>query len=334
MTWHVVSVDAPPRTIGGVAAWSADAAAALAGAGQPVVLYGRRDGATSEWDAARPHPVVRMRGRSWLRRQAAWAALAVGPRLRRGDRLLCATWTVATALQPVAHALGIPCLVGAHGSELTMLRSAPAPLRRMGPHVRWVPVSHFLAGELCRLGGSGWRRHVIPMPLELGPQPSPGRREGLICVARDTPLKGIDRAQHLARLLGEPLRLIGASRPQDGADREAGGLLRRDRARAALGTARAAVLLPRTTVDGFGAEGLGLCLLEAAAAGTPTIGCRTGGVPEAIGPGMLLGDPDEPDAGAVRAWLATPGQGERARAWVESHHGPAAFLATLAEAEA
>jgi glycosyltransferase involved in cell wall biosynthesis len=53
-------------------------------------------------------------------------------------------------------------------------------------------------------------------------------------------------------------------------------------------------LLPRTYPDGTGAEGLGLVLLEARAMSVEVVGCRCGGVPEAIGPsGLLLDDPDD-----------------------------------------
>jgi glycosyltransferase involved in cell wall biosynthesis len=334
MTWHVVGVDLPPHTVGGVAAWTADAAAALAADGHAVILYGRHDGDSRVWDAARPHAVVRMRGRAWMRRQALWASLAVGPRLRRGDHLLCATWPVSTALRPLAAALGVPLLVGAHGSELTTWAAAPAALLGLGPHARWLPVSGFLSGELDRLGGAGWRRVTAPMPLDLGPAPASRPRSGLVCLARDTPLKGLDRAISLARALGEPLRLVGAHGPCEAAvpGLHALGPLPRRAARAALADARAAVLLPRTRADGLGAEGLGLALLEAAAAGTPAIGCHTGGVPEAVGPGLLLDDPDDPDISRVHAWLARPGRGAEARAWVTAHHGPAAFRDALREA--
>ena len=60
-------------------------------------------------------------------------------------------------------------------------------------------------------------------------------------------------------------------------------------------SARAVLLLPEVDTDGMGAEGLGLCLLEAANVGTPAIGCRVGGVPEAVGPGLLI-DPEKLDS--------------------------------------
>ncbi len=93
--------------------------------------------------------------------------------------------------------------------------------------------------------------------------------------------------------------------------------------------ARALLLLPRTTAEGRGAEGLGLVALEAAARGTPTVGCYTGGVPEAVGPGVLLADPDCPDLVPVQALLADPDAGAAVRAWVATRHGPSAFVRRL-----
>ena len=97
----------------------------------------------------------------------------------------------------------------------------------------------------------------------------------------------------------------------------------------AIADAAAMVLLPRVDQDGSGAEGLGLCLLEAAARGIPTIGCRTGGVEEAIGPGLLLDDPENPNLPRVEAFLSDPEHGPRARSWLQDTHGPARTVETL-----
>ena len=50
----------------------------------------------------------------------------------------------------------------------------------------------------------------------------------------------------------------------------------------------AVLLLSQYDKDGFYGEGLGLSLLEAAAQGIMGIGSQTGGIPEAIGPGILI----------------------------------------------
>ena len=56
--------------------------------------------------------------------------------------------------------------------------------------------------------------------------------------------------------------------------------------------ARSPSALPRPDADGSGAEGFGLSLVEAASLGVVPVGCRTGGVPEAVGAGIVLEDPD------------------------------------------
>jgi glycosyltransferase involved in cell wall biosynthesis len=324
----LVSVDLPPGFIGGIAAWVDDAATALSEAGEDVTVLSKNTGDTSAFDATRPYRVIRMRGRSWGRHQDLWAALQVGPRLGPGDRLVCATWTIANLLAPLARARGVQVAVAVHGSEVTQLIDAPAALRRLGPDVLWLPVSHFLAGELDRLGGETWNRQVLPMPLGLDAAVSGLPRAGLICVARRTPLKGLTRAARLAAALGLELTVVGdGPEPVPGA--RLVGRLPRAEARDRLARAQAAVLLPRADSRGLGAEGLGLVLLEAAAAGTPVIGCRTGGVAEAVGPGLVLDDPEAPNISRVRELLDDPGAGAAARQWVCAHHGPDRFVAAL-----
>jgi phosphatidylinositol alpha-1,6-mannosyltransferase len=162
------------------------------------------------------------------------------------------------------------------------------------------------------------------------------QRRGLVCVARLTSLKGVERAIRLARRLGERLVVVGDGPARAALEREAigadvvfRGMLPRPDALAALSEARAAVLLPRPEPSGRGAEGLGLVLLEAAARGVPAIGSATGGVPEAVGPGLVLEDADQPGLDAVLALLSDRQAGARARDWVRRAHGPAAFLAAL-----
>jgi len=77
---------------------------------------------------------------------------------------------------------------------------------------------------------------------------------------------------------------------------------------------------------------LGLTLLESAAQGTPCIGCTTGGIPEAVGPGLLLPDPDKPDVQAIEALLNDPTAGWAAREWVAAHHGPQLAVQSLKDA--
>jgi glycosyltransferase involved in cell wall biosynthesis len=85
---------------------------------------------------------------------------------------------------------------------------------------------------------------------------------------------------------------------------------------AALRDADLVVLVPR------GPEGLGLTLIEGAAQGVAAVGCRVGGVPEAVGRGLVLDDPDDTEASvaAIRSWWR-PDRGEAAWEWCRATHG-------------
>lgn len=340
MSWLLVTLDFPPASLGGIASWASDLALALHAAGEQVTVMARA--ARGADDRALPYPVIRVPGRSWARWGGVWTALAgAGRVLSGGDelRVLFATWPLATLLGPMARRAGARVGIACHGSDLTRLAAPTAALKRaLGSADVLLPVSEFLSSELARLGACTPVR-VLPMPLPVDVPPAP-RAPSLLCVARLTPNKGVDRAVRLAARLGLPIDVVG-----DGPERE--DLVKRldhhglrwrgalSRAEIARIPAAAAVLLPRRSTDGLGAEGLGLVLLEAAARGLPAIGCHTGGVPEAVGPGLVLIDPDDPgqaDLAAARALLADPSAGERARAWARIHHGPEACLRVLNEA--
>lgn len=335
MSWLLLTQDFPPTFTGGIANWADDLATALSEAGERVVVLARATGDTRLHDQSCPYKVVRMHGRSWGRFQGLWAGLHAVGRVSRATRIVAATWPLATGILPLVRATGAWLGVACHGSDLTRLRECPEGLQKVAERAdAFLPVSRFLAGELDRLGVSeAVPRQVLPMPLQIPVDPVIGRRSGLVMLARLTPLKGLDRSVSLAQGLGMKLTVIGDG-PARAAVSGSGSLtmmgrLPREDAMRHLARARGCVLLPRTDRDGTGAEGLGLCLLEAAARGTPVIGCRTGGVPEAVGPGLLLDDPDRPALKRVRTFLLDPRSGEQARAWVKATHGPEAAVAAL-----
>ncbi len=183
---------------------------------------------------------------------------------------------------------------------------------------------------------------AIPSPVPLA-RPGP-RGTGLIAVARLNRLKGIDRCIRLAAAGRWPLTVIGDGPERaslealaaeiPGADVTFTGRLSRARTLDALTGQAASLLLPRVDTDGTGAEGLGLVLLEAMGRGVPAVGCRTGGVPEALGPGLLLEEPDDAigSAAALGAWLAGADRGAEAWRWVTTRHGPARAAAAIVEA--
>lgn len=333
--WLILSPELGPEQGGGIGSWTDLAARALLAAGDRVTVVAPRLRVPPQ--GRPPYPVRRARGRSWRRWGGHWLALAALPLLGSADALLCATWPAAAALCALPLSLP-PLLVAAHGSDLTALAAPPPALAALGPRVRWLPVSHFLARELARLGLGGPHPR-LPMPLAL-PDLAPGPRvPGLVCVARPTPHKGIDRAVRLAALLGRPLELIGAPAPPGaGPAVTATGWLPRAAVLARLARREAVVLLPRAGRNGLHQEGLGMAILEGAARHTPAIGCAVGGVAEAVGPGLLLepptaldraAAPDDALLDAVSAFLADPAAPAAARAHVARHHGPARFVAAL-----
>jgi glycosyltransferase involved in cell wall biosynthesis len=322
--WHLVTEDFPPGFTGGIASWAQDLAQALCEGGAAVRVVARHTGGTQSYDDAQPWTTHRARGRHWSRWRGRWAQLSLSRHIKANDRVIFSHWGLAQNSVGMMRRRDARYALTFHGSDLTQLSEAPAALHAVVAQAdALLPVSQFLADELTRLGlinTSDPRVRVLPMPIpDLPARTEQGR--GLVCVARPTSLKGIPRVIALARALDMPLTLVGPTDPGL-------GILSREDAHAAMARAAACVLLPRTTDLGRGAEGLGMVLLEAAAQGVPVIGCDTGGVSEAVGPGLLI-DPDNPDLSAIRTFLQRPEAGAQARAWVRQAHGAAATLRTL-----
>ncbi|MFT4622826.1 MAG: glycosyltransferase involved in cell wall biosynthesis [Myxococcota bacterium] len=325
MRWVVLTDDHPPA-VGGVARFTASTADALRDAGHEVTVYAR----------ARPGLVgaLPVHGPSYARRGGLWAGVRALPELARADAVLATTWPLATTTarwHPAVH-------VVAHGSDVTRAALRPTALgptwRRAAG--RWA-VSGFLVSVL---GRHNIAAQVLPMPITpAAPRRIRGSMGTLGLIARATSLKGGDRFVRLVRALGARGLVIGegpalsewvALAQRLGADVSFLGRRSHAHVLAALAAMDAVVLVPRPAPDGSGAEGLGLALLEAAGASVPVIGCAVGGVPEALGPGLLLTDPDDPtrSASQVRGWW-TPDRGAEARAWLVATHGPGRTVAAL-----
>ena len=335
MRWALLTDDHPP-TAGGVSAFVDRVARELVGRGHQVTIVARHARDRAPIPGTR---LLRVWGPRFSRHGGRWAALRAGTALRGADRVVAVTWPLAVGLP----ALGIPYDVVAHGSDVTCPPRDPAAFDRVwaGARRRFA-LSGFLAGQLAE---RGLRAVVLPAPVPIPvtapAAPDPDR---WVLVARATPLKGGDRFvrwvaaagargvvvgdgpalaswRDLARALGADVTFLGERPSAEIPAVWAGaGLL---------------VLAPRAAPDGSGAEGLGLVAIEAAGAGVPAVGCRTGGVPEAVGPGLVVDDPDDAArcAAQIRAWW-TPDRGAAAQAWCRAHHGVGRTVDALAGARA
>lgn len=322
MRWVILTDDHPPLP-GGVATWTGAVARGLRRHGDEVEVFAR-------WRADLPAEVRGVRGRSFGRWGGWWLRWAARLALERADAVLATTWPVATGLVGVAGPLHLVF----HGSDLTRPPRSPRAFRRVlgrADH-RWA-VSSWLAERV--------QAEVLPAPVDVrahAPRRA-DRPERWGFLGRATPLKGGDRFVRLVAAAGVEGVMVGDGPELPrwrelagrlGASVRFTGELPRHEVPSVLETLDLLMLLPRAAPDGGGEEGLGLALLEGAASGVAAVGCAVGGVPEAVGPGLLLDDPDdvERSLAAIGDWW-TPWRGGAQQAWLAAHHGVDRTVAAL-----
>ena len=335
MRWVLLTDDAPPR-VGGVATFVARISAGLARRGHQVTVFRRH---RPRWDPPPGVVVHSAWGPSFSRLAGRWLAVRAAPTLCRADAVIAATWICGTT---VAHSR-IPLYLIGHGSDVT--RPGPRP-EAFGRTWRAAAGRFALSGYLAQiLGARGIDARVLPAPVTAAGAPRPPRsprgRWGF--VARAVPDKGGDRFIRLVAAAGVRGVIVGDG-PALASWRSLAGRLGADvtftghvpaaAVPAILEGLDLVCLLPRTGIDGAG-EGLGLALLEAAAVGVPVVGCATGGVPEAVGPGLILEDPDDADGStqAIARWW-TADRGVAAWEWLRDHHGTHRTIDALEQAAA
>lgn len=328
MRFLIATDDFPPLP-GGVATWTHAVAGGLHAAGHEVTVLARaRPGL-----GGHPYRVIGIRGPSFGRWGGLWTALAA-PDPRRFHRVLATTWPVATAL---ARWTTVPLLVVAHGSDVTTAPRDPRGQARVLDRARRFAVSGYLAG---RLRAMGWPAEVLPPPVDVEAPRAPRSDPPTWGFAgRATPLKGGDRFVRLVAAAGVRGVIVGGGPAlaewrdlarRLGADVRFTGPLDRPGALTEMARWNLCFLLPRTRPDGSGAEGYGLVLAEAAARGVATVGCRTGGVPEAVGAGLVLDDPDDvPGSVEALARWWDPARGEACRRHLAGTGGVARVVARL-----
>ena len=336
--WVILTDDFPPLD-GGVATWTRAVADELHHLGRDVLVLARARPGLGE---GLPYDVRGVRGPSFGAHGGRWLGLVCMWTLQEGDRVLATTWGAATHVVSRCQQLGLRLDVVYHGSDLTRPPRRPAAFERVARGARLWTVSAYLQGVLDARGFAG---DVLPAPIrDPGPPeetlhpPGPPRR--WVMLGRATPLKGGDRFVRMVAAAGALGTVIGdgpelpawrALAVELGARVEFTGRLAHDEALVAMREHDVAVLVPRADANGSGAEGFGLAAVEAAVAGLPTVGCRTGGVPEAIGPeGLLLDDPDDPAASVdqVLHWWRS-NRGSSARRWALQAHGVARTVLRL-----
>ena len=337
MRWVILSDDYAPMA-GGVAMMAESIAEGLADAGHDVSVYARRRPGLVHKDAYR---VAGVGGPSFGRYGGVWLARKAWRDCLQADAIIGMTWPVSTGL---AYALqrDVPFHVLFHGSEVTNPPAQPRMFRKVCQRAthRWA-VSEYIAS--C-VHNHGYEARVLPIPVSLNVDSGsalPPTPEDWLLVARATPLKGGERFLRIVAAAGARATVVGDGVARGTwekcalelgiADRvEFRGALQPSEVKALMSDHDLCALLPETRPDGTGAEGLGICLLEAALSGMAVVGCKTGGVPEAVGAGLLLDDPDDVQLSVqqILGWW-NQDRGQDCARWVRANHGLARTLACL-----
>lgn len=354
----MIAQDFPPR-VGGIQTYAYELARRFASACTRFEVVAPRDQGCEHVDDTLPFRVRRLPVRSDAM-SVATPVLAPLLALGRFDAVIHGHWyTAATGLWLRRLGLARRVFVGAHGRELLLEDAADVPI--VGHAFRCLrrsvlravdglfPVSRHTAGVLRELGVRPDRVHVVANgadPDRL--RPVDGRsfraRHGLgddpvlFTLARLVPRKGIDTVLDALPAIARAVPSVRYVVAGEGPDRGRLEAIAVDRGLAGrvhfVGRVREDELAPaHSAADVFvmparseppDVEGFGLVFLEAGACGTPVVGARAGGVPDAIvhGETGLLVPPDDAPAlaGACIGLLRDPDvrarMGERARARV------------------
>lgn len=353
-TTLVISNDFPPR-IGGIENFVATVCELL---DDDVVVLASDHPDAAAHDRGLSHPVHRLPGPLLPTRAVAEHAHELLHR-HRATRVVYGAAAPLGLLGPALRPLARRQLALSHGHEVwwASLPGSRPLLRRIGDGVDAIStISDHTAARIAPALSPPARARLVrlPPPIDPGFAAAAGERAAdppvVLAAARMVRQKGLDTLIEAWRLLRRDrpdlpgrLRLFGDG-PQRRAlirraaglsDVEFGGPVPHTAMPAEL--ARAAVFAApvRTRLGGLNPEGLGLAMLEAAAAGLPVLVGDSGGAPETVTPDSGLVLPDDPYAwsAALAALLADPARrtamGEAGRANVAARFGTAAARRTL-----
>lgn len=345
-----VTQDFPPD-VGGIQTYSWELAPRLAQRCEQFHLLAPSRPGDEEIDASVDFPVHRLPVRPDLLVLGAAPYIFRLTRRESFDAAFHVQWQTAFASLLARRLTGTPArlAVTLHGKDTVFnpfnvfpLRQAYNVLRRTAvtaaDHV--LPVSQFLSHRAREFGASPDRITVIPNatnPDVFYPDSSPSLRADLnadsrpivLSAGRMVPKKGFDTAIRALRRVTEEipdtLLLIAGDGPEAASlkqlvrdlDLEENvhflGNLSQQQLRRYYSVADVFMMVGREVPGDI--EGFGLVYLEANACGTPTIGARVGGVPDAIQDGEtgLLVPPEDPAAaaGALARLLKNPDRAQR-----------------------
>jgi len=336
MSYLLLATDYPPQT-GGIQRYHSNLALALQALGREVHVIATEHPGWQEHDAAAAVPVTRVPGGSKLAitRRLRDEALRIAPGLREPLRGIISTkWSPeGPGAMQAARRLGVPWGVFGHDREF-ILHAANVVKWALQSFLLTradlcFAISNYAAANFRRGFAPASRIRMVGCGIEserFQPDPETAarlrERHGLqdrpvlLTVARLVPKKG-----HL--LVMQALRLVrrhfpdvayvivgdGPFRPQleQGVVNNrlqthvimAGSVL--DTELCGYYTLADAMVMPSYDVIGEPTEGFGLTFLEANCCGTPVIGSRTGGIPDAVEDGRsgLLVPPRNPQAVAA-----------------------------------
>lgn len=334
-----VTQDFPPE-VGGIQTYSWEVSRRLVARVETLEVMAPRHPDAASVDHSAPFPITRLPGRPDLLPLSALPFVPFRARSLKADVAFHAQWQTVGASVIARAVFGWPhrIVCAAHGRELLF---NPAPLssgldteyERLRHFLlrqvdTFLPVSHYTAELLHDRGVPSPRVHVVPNgtdPERFRPQDGSPLRQRLglsdqpllLTVGRLVPRKGIDTVLQalpsIAERCPEVAYVVAGTGPdQSRLEGLADHLGVRDRVRFVGDVDHDRLPLYYSAADLFvmparedppDVEGFGLVFLEANACGTPVIGARSGGIPDAVRDeetGLLV-PPDAPDAFAEAA---------------------------------